>query len=148
MKVLAASLVALFVIMTAPLAAQDPDGNLVGTWEMTDIVGRSWNGAKMTSESLNIFELEITEHDGPIFAGKLRWQFVDDQHQLDDGKQIASASEEDVLAIKDFDGIYVLVEHPDHSIHRIKITGADTLQMVSYETGPGAAVGFATFRRK
>ncbi len=147
-KCLPAVLVAFLVVATHPATAQDGSEDLLGTWAMTDVVGRSWNGTKISADTFKSFELEITEHDGPVFAGKLRWQFIDDQHQLDDGKQITATSEEDVLAIRDFDGIYVMVEHPDTSTHRLKIVDADTLEMVSYEGGPGAAAGWARFERK
>ena len=148
MRALAAGVAAFFISVTSLAAAEGPDESLVGTWVMTDTIGQSWTGSKITAGSFETFQLEITEHDGPIFAGKLRWRLTHDQHQLDDGEGETAASEETVFAVRDFDGVYVVVEHPDQSIHRLKIVDADTLEMMSYETGPGAAVGFATFRRR
>ena len=145
---LAAGFVAFLVILAHPAAAQDGSEDLIGTWTMTDAVGRSWNGSKISPETFKSFELEITEHDGPVFSGKLRWQFLDDRHQMDDGKQVTSTSEEDVLAIRDFDGTYIMVEHPDTSTHRLKLVDANTLEMISYEGGPGAAAGWSRFERE
>jgi len=139
---------ALLVMIVYPAAAQDGSEDLVGTWTMTDAKGRSWNGATISRDTFKSFELEITEQDGPVFSGKLRWQFIDDQHQLDDGKQVTSTSEEDVLAVRDFDGTYIMVEHPDTSTHRLKIIDANTLEMISYEGGPGAAAGWSRFVRE
>lgn len=148
MKFLIAAFVACFVALTNPVAAQEPPGSLVGTWIMTDVVGRSWNGTKMSTDTLKSFELEITEQDGPIYAGKMRWQFADDRHQLTDGAQTTSQSEGEVLVVRDFDGTYIMVDHPDTTINRLQLVDADTLEMVGYESGPNALVGFTTFKRK
>lgn len=129
-------------------AAQSPDTNLVGTWAMTDINGRGWNGARLTPETIESIVIEISEHDGTTFAGTYSWQLATDALDMDDGQDIVTQAEEVVIGVRDFDGTYIMVDHPDDSVIRIRIADDNTLEMVGYETGLHAVVSRMVFERQ
>ncbi len=134
--------------LSDPAAAQDQGTNLVGTWAMTEINGRGWNGERHTTDTIDSLMLEISEHDGAIFAGTYSWQLATDALAMDAGQGITTEAEEVVLGVLDFDGTYIMVDHPDTSVIRIRIVDDDTLEMVGYEAGPHAVVSRMTFERQ
>lgn len=144
----------LILLATAPLllagsaVAQDAAENLVGTWVMTDFFGKSWRGTTITDGGGMSAQIEITEHDGPTFVGVLRWQLTTDEHGLHDGQQVTTDAEETILGVRDFDGDYIVVEHPDTSFRRFRFTNASTLEVVGYEAGRYAVVVRSTYARQ
>ncbi|MEO1223005.1 MAG: hypothetical protein AAFX92_02170 [Pseudomonadota bacterium] len=144
----AITLAASVCFMFDPAAAQDQGTNLVGTWAMTEINGRGWNGERHTTETIDHIVLEISEHGGAIFAGTYSWQLATDALAMDAGQGVTTEAEEVVLGVLDFDGTYIMVDHPDTSVIRIRIVDDNTLEMVGYEAGPHAVVSRMTFERQ
>ena len=129
-------------------AAQDATDSLLGTWVMTEVSGRSWHGTQYTTDNIESIVLEISDHDGSTFAGTYSWKLATDDLLVDDGLEITTEAEEVVLGVRDFDGTYIMVDHPDTSVIRIKIVSDTTLEMVAYEPGPHAVVSHMTFERQ
>ncbi|MEM7445694.1 MAG: hypothetical protein AAF414_20400 [Pseudomonadota bacterium] len=146
--VAAMALAVSMVLSSADVAAQDQSTNLVGTWVMTDVNGRSWNGARHTLETIESIVLEIAEHDGTTFAGTYSWQLATHELAADDGQEITTEAEEVVIGVRDFDGTYIMVDYPDDSVIRIRVADENTLEMVAYEAGPHAVVSRMTFERR
>jgi len=136
------------VFLSGPAAAQDQGGNLVGTWAMTEINGRGWNGERHTTDTIDSIVLEISEHDGAVFAGTYSWRLATEALAMDAGQGVTTEAEEVVLGVLDFDGTYIMVDHPDNSVIRIRMVDDNTLEMVGYETGPHAVVSRMTFERQ
>jgi hypothetical protein len=134
--------------LPSDLAAQDQGISLLGTWVMTDVDGRSWNGARHSPETIDSIVLEISDHDGTTFAGTYSWQLATDALAVDAGQDIVTHAEEVVIGVRDFDGTYIMVDYPDDSVIRIQIADENTLEMVAYETGPHAVVSRMTFERQ
>ena len=145
-KAICASIVAAGLLVAQQGRAQDP--SLVGTWSGTDFIGKTWGGTTMSMDSFKSVELEIREHDGPTISGVIRWELTTDEHGLHDGEQVTTRAEEVVLGVRDFDGTYVIVEHPDMSIRRCRLIDENTLEVVGYEGGPNAYVARAVYKRQ
>ncbi|MEL6575136.1 MAG: hypothetical protein AAFQ81_04520 [Pseudomonadota bacterium] len=147
-EALAALSIALVTVFALPATAQQGPRTLAGTWVISENIGLSWNGVAQTMESLTHAEMEIVEHSGKIFSGTVRWGLTSDEHQLDDGNGVAQVFEEELIAIEDFDGTILMVEHPDTTMRRIRFLGDDTIEILAYETGPGAIVSRSTWVRE
>ncbi|MEM9224644.1 MAG: hypothetical protein AAGB11_19915, partial [Pseudomonadota bacterium] len=46
------------------------------------------------------------------------------------------------------EGTFIMVDRPDTGMHRIKILGPDTIEVVGIESGPNAVVARSIFKRK
>ncbi|WP_421724365.1 hypothetical protein [Bauldia sp.] len=145
---IAVALAASALVFSDDIAAQDTGEHLAGTWTMTDISGRSWNGARHTPDTIESIVLEISDHDGTTFAGTYSWRLSADNLDVDDGREVTMEAEEVVLGVRDFDGTYVMVDHPDTSVIRIRIVDENTLELMAYESGPHAAVSRMRFERQ
>lgn len=71
-----------------------------------------------------------------------------DELEVDDGVQVGISGDETLVGVKDFDGTFIMVDRPDTGMHRIKILGPDTIEVVGIESGPNAVVARSIFKRK
>ncbi len=142
----------LFVVLTLALAkpsgAQDYSENLPGTWVLAETVGRSWNGTRFTEADIDYLEFEVFNFDGVTFSVRWRWQVNTEELEVDDGVQEGTSGDETLVGVKDFDGTFIMVDRPDTGMHRIKMLGPDTMEIVGIESGPNAVVARSIFRRK
>lgn len=147
------SLVAAIVLLSAflsasPIAAEEAPESLVGTWIMTEVTGRTWNGTKLRMDAYSKLELEISEHDGPILSGTYRRVVPDKDAGMHDGKEIKVDTTESFIGVRDFDGTYMVVDHPDTSLFRLKRIDENTIDTVFFEPGPKAVVARTVFKRQ
>lgn len=133
-----------------PIAAlsQQVAEDLVGTWAMTEVTGRTWEGAPLSKDTIASIELEITDYDGVTFGGIYRWQLSSDSLNVDDGRGIATSAEEIVIGVKDFDGTFIMVDTLDDSVFRLWFTDETTFEVMAYEAGPHAVVSRMVFERQ
>lgn len=141
-----ASIITFGLLVAGQGMAQDT--SLAGTWLLTEFMGKTWRGTTMTVDAFKSVELEITEHDGPTISGVIRWELTTDEHGLHDGKQVTTKGAEVVLGVRDFDGTYMIVEHPDTSVRKFRVIDGNKLEAVSYEGGPNAIVARAVYERR
>lgn len=136
--------------LTWPVAAlsQQAAEDLVGTWVITEVFGRTWDGEPLSTDTIASIELEIVDFDGVTFGGIYRWQLSSDSLNLDDGQGVATSAEETVLGVRDFDGTFIMVDALDDSIFRLWFTNETTMEVVAYEAGPHAVVSRMVFERQ
>lgn len=146
-----AALVFAAPLIAAPVAAQqaEADASLVGNWEAVAYAGRTSRGTSITLSDGNWAAIEITSHDGPVFAGVMRWGVTSDEHGLHDGETVTTRGEESIIGVLGLDDTtYTVVEYPDTTVRRFLLTNDNTLEVVSYEAGPNALVSRATYERQ
>lgn len=131
-----------------PARAQDGGESMVGTWTMTDTIGRSWSAGLFTMDSIGSVEYEIVEHNGPIILGVSRWQLQTDDLNLDDGVAVTQIAEEEFMGVEGFDGTYIIVEAKDNSVRQLKRVDANTFESILYESGEFGFVAMSTFKRQ
>lgn len=146
-------LVAVAVLLSAlipagSIAAEEASKNLVGTWVMTEVTGRTWNGTKLAMDAYSKLELEIIEDDGVILSGTYRRLVPSKEAGMHDGKAVKIDTTESFIGVRDFDGTYIVADHPDTSLFRLKQIDENTIDTVFFEPGPKAVVARTVFKRK
>lgn len=115
---------------------------------MTEIIGMFGNGTPYSEDAFVRLDLTIDKHDGPIFSGTMEWEVASSDLDVDDGTQVTTVGKETVVAVRSFDGTFIMIDTPDTSVHFIRLIDDDIMEAIGFETGEGAYASRAIYRRQ
>ena len=144
------SVLATLAALTAlPVAAQQQDPNLEGTWNMTD--GRSlyWDGStNHLAEDYVSFQITISDQHEGVFSAAMMQIHEEDATRGFHGDEEIGANAYPMLGVIGWDGTtIVFADVEDTTVMMCQLIDRNTMQCVSWEAGERALVARPVWTR-